>query len=623
MTNLVYNNELNGIELYFDSKPAQNIINSLKQNNFRWSGFKSCWYAKQSEKTITEANKYIAQQEQPEETSIKTESKQIKKENKILSLWDLTTWKKIEVNSHQPVKEIAAEIRKHVKSRFTMCKFSVTSDYNSISFYITASPYEKDSQYLKAIEDYCTNLLKAYNYCTCYDPYGDYGSSYNFYGSYAKISYDYIQTEQTEEIKADMKDFDYKKAEFEKAEEERKEKEYQEQQKQREEDHKKYLIRQEEEKKEIELINNSVNVIELSEDKQYFVIGSQFANLNKNQTLNQYIEEVKNNDYELQNVKITKEVHFNNEEALKYFSNSLLTDFDFLAGTGGSFTDDKRFTSMTDYQNMTEEERETIIFNLCGVAIYYNSKLQFVVDAQGFSYTRYVGLVDNVKIQKNDPVKQFVNNTEIEELKDKAELLTDISADIIQELDIVKTWDSENWKEYKELMKKQFKKYNFKLTKQIIQQLPEDSEKLKTAMYKLLTEVDGIQDQFKNANLQPGQKVTLFYIGDWGSIINSKITLDKVDYTKYAQYNNAVKLTYTPQGKRKQYYNYWYRDILVYNGWLDLPEEVLNTIEQTGSGITLTKSIYMSCDKKQYDEILEYFAAGGIKPIVNTYKPVF
>jgi hypothetical protein len=142
-------------------------------------------------------------------------------------------------------------------------------------------------------------------------------------------------------------------------------------------------------------------------------------------------------------------------------------------------------------------------------------------------------------------------------------------------------------------------------------------------MYKLLIEVDGIQEQFKNADLQQGQKVTLFYISDWGSITKSHITIDKVEPAKYAQYDNAIKITFTPEGKRKQYYNYWYSTLLVYNGWLNLPEEVLYTIEETGTGLTMKKSKYLSCDKKQYDEILEHFEASGIKPIVNTYKPTF
>jgi hypothetical protein len=49
---IIKNQELNGIELYFESKPNQNIIDELKNNGFRWHNVKKCWYAKQTEKTL-------------------------------------------------------------------------------------------------------------------------------------------------------------------------------------------------------------------------------------------------------------------------------------------------------------------------------------------------------------------------------------------------------------------------------------------------------------------------------------------------------------------------------------------------------------------------------------------
>jgi hypothetical protein len=278
---------------------------------------------------------------------------------------------------------------------------------------------------------------------------------------------------------------------------------------------------------------------------------------------------------------------------------------------------------MTDYNNMTKEERETVIFNLLGVAVYYNNQLQFVIDAQGFSYARYVGLVDDVKIQKVNNVKQFVNPEQLQELKDKAETLTDLSSEAITcDPSLVGTWDSENFKEYNNRMKQIFCKNHFKLTKQIIQQLPEEQEKLKVAMYRLLVEVDGIQDQFKEANLQQGQKITIFKISDFGNMTTNRITLDKVEYTSYAQYNNNVKITFTPEKKHKLYYNNYHGEILVYNGWLDLPETVLHDVEES-NGMVITRTKYLSCDKKQYDEIIEYFEGQGIKPVINTFKPIF
>ena len=627
--NIVLNPELNGVELYFDGKPVKQIITDLKANGFRFSSFKTCWYAKQNEKTLKFAQELTginAEQQIPSEVeevvnniSADAVTKQQNKSKAItiLSLWNSTRIEKLDVNGKQPVKAIAAEVRKYVKTRFPQCKFSVTSDHNSISFYIVSSPYDKESIYLKAIEKYCTSLLESYNYTT-------YGNNNNFYGAYANISYDYLQTEQTETIKADIINFDANLAEFERQEEERKQEEFRLWELKREQD---ILDDQEYAKKEAEqvkVIYGSIDIVELAEDKQYYVVNCQMANLNKNNTLEQYKEEVIKGDFYLKDIKITKEIHFQNEESLSYFSDMLLNDFDFLEGTGGSFTEDLRFTSIKDYHNMTDEEREPVIFNLYGVAVYYNNNLQFIVDAQGHSYARYVGLVNGAKIQKDITVKQFVDSAKIEELKQSAETLIDLSAEAVTcDNNIAETWDKEDFADYKNRMKQIFNKNYFKLTKEIIQQIPKDHEKLKVAMYRLLTEVDGIQEQFITVDIKQGQKVTLIYMSDWGSMVTSRISFDSIEYTKYAQYDKAVKLIFKPEGKRKLHYNHFYSDILVYDGWLSLPTEVLNTVEQTGTGVTITRSKYLSCDKRQYDEILNHFSIAGLKPIINTYKPVF
>jgi len=43
------NDEKNGIEIRFSSKPSAEVLDSLKANGWRWSRFSSCWYAKRSE----------------------------------------------------------------------------------------------------------------------------------------------------------------------------------------------------------------------------------------------------------------------------------------------------------------------------------------------------------------------------------------------------------------------------------------------------------------------------------------------------------------------------------------------------------------------------------------------
>ncbi|MCY8798243.1 LPD29 domain-containing protein [Bacillus inaquosorum] len=613
------NEELNGIELYFGSKPEEEVLTNLKSNGFRYSGFKKCWWNKRNEKSMQVANSLTKQ-----EITYATVTKP-KKKTKIekLGLWDATQWNEFKVNKEQEVKEMAKEIRKHVRQRFPQCKFSVTTGgsylHSTINITIKSSPYEKGSVYLTAIYDYCNSLLN--NYRICYspaDPYTDYAGSYNFYG-HVSLDWEYKETEQTEEIKEDMTLFDSKLEEFKEAEKTRKEKELQEYLKEQEIKNAEYKRQQQEEKKQIENIYSSIVVKQLNEEQQYFVIDSQFANLNKNSTLDQYKDEVTKGDFTLENVKITKEVHFNTKEALFNFSNMLLNDFDFLAETGGSFTEDNRINSMIDYYNMDDLEKRTVQWNLYGVGVYYNGELQFIVDAQGYSYARYVGLVDNAKIEKSISHKQTLNEEEVQELKNQADKLEDISTSVIEELNMFETWKKEDWNKYKAAFKEKLRLNNFKLNKNIIQQV--EIEELKISLYRILQEVDSIQEQFKKAELEKGEKYTLFYISDLGCLISERVTYESYQPLKYAQYDNAIKLTYKPENKRNLYYRHFYSDLLMYKGWHSLPDTVLNNVELRPEGIKIVHSKYHSCDKRQFDEVLDYLNEKSFKPLINTYKP--
>lgn len=614
MCKVILNQAKNGIEMYFNDKPSAEIRNEMKENGFRWFFKKECWIAKQSEKTLQLANKYSDSEVETEVTPVK----QIKL-NKSINLWDSCQY--IEVKREKlPCKEIAKQVRKELRLRFSFCKFSVTSDYNSIWCEIKSTPFSEDSEYLKAIQNYCNKLIESYNYCTCYDPYGDYGSSYHFYFHNTTIDYDYKQTEITAELQEAIKEFDIKKAEFDKAEEERKEREYQEREAKREAQHKAYLLRAEEEKKEIEYINNNVEVKEISVDEQYFIKGSEFANLNKNATLEQYKEEVKKGDYILKDIKITREVHFQDVESLKYFSNLLLNDFDFITGTGGSNTDDLRINSMEDYNNMTDEERETVKWYYKGVAVYFNDKLQFVIDAQGYSYARYVGLVDNATIEKKIKYKQVISQSEVEELKEQVDILENISYDVITDNNIIFSWDKDCWRTYKNAIKKKILETDFNFNRTVIQQIEDD--KLKNAMYRLLKEVDGVQEQFNNSNLVQGDKLTIIKSSMLCGVSVSHITLDSFNNAEYAQYKDCTKMIFKVNGKRGLYQQYVYDDILIYKGWINFPENLMFNIEDK-NGFISKQSKYSSYDNRAYDDVVEYFKQQGIKPIINTYKPVF
>ncbi|MCA1021604.1 LPD29 domain-containing protein [Halobacillus litoralis] len=615
------NNELNGIEISFASKPAQDILSTLKENGFRWSKYKKVWYTKQSEKAFEVAESVT----NGDVTEVKAVPKTTKKKQSSFNLWNATQWEEIQVDNNKETKEISKEIRQHLKKRFPSVKFSVRTDKSgwtdSVNVDIKSSPYEEGSVYLKAVIEYADQLVNAYH--ICHDPgdmYTDLSASYNFYFFGASTHYTYEQTEATDAIKKDMVNFDQKLKEAEKIEEERKEQEFKEWQRQREEEKKEYEKRMEEEAKQTEHIYSNVSVNSLNEDDQYYIVGVEFANLNKQCTLSRYKEEVSSGDYSSHNVKITKDLNFTSIEAFENFSNMLMNPFDFLANTGGSYTEDKRFSSMTDFYNMELEERNDVQWIKKGVAVYFNNELQFVIDAQGHDYARYVGLTNNATVQKDIEIKETITNEELEELQYQAAVIEDASTQVVSDLKIIDTWQKEDWSQYKDAMKAKLKEYKILPTKAIVQQI--EFESLKIAMYKILQEVDGIQDQFTEAEIQQGEKVTLFYISDFGSIVTSRITFDSVENKKYAQYENAVKLTFKPEGKRKLYYSHFYSDILVYKGWHKLPDNVLNDITAE-NGMVITRSKYHSCDKKQYDEILNYFTNKDIKPVINTYKPMF
>ena len=56
MCKMLLNEELSGVELYFEGKPAKTILADLKANGYRYNSKKVCWYAKQNEESLKIAN---------------------------------------------------------------------------------------------------------------------------------------------------------------------------------------------------------------------------------------------------------------------------------------------------------------------------------------------------------------------------------------------------------------------------------------------------------------------------------------------------------------------------------------------------------------------------------------
>lgn len=65
MTTYRINEEFNGIEITFESKPAEDVRSTLKENGFRWHKAKGLWYAKQNAQRLELAEILAAGKEAP------------------------------------------------------------------------------------------------------------------------------------------------------------------------------------------------------------------------------------------------------------------------------------------------------------------------------------------------------------------------------------------------------------------------------------------------------------------------------------------------------------------------------------------------------------------------------
>lgn len=424
------NQQFGSIEISFDGKPSEGIRKALKSLKFRWHNVKKVWYGFAEESAIAEILNGN-ETEQIIESAPKAKTARTAKKPALASLWsrcdvsDLPGYgtdneikKMIREEAHKAGdcydKHVAAYIRKHLRERFPECKFSVTSGgagyLNACEITIKASPYSREmvkgdpqalrerdrwdhwenSAELDVILNYCNKLHNSFDDDDG-DIYADYGAHHDLYGS-ASIAYDYTQTEATGEQKASAADFATRKAETEAAEEARQAAEWAEREKQIEKE------RQEAEKLEqirseqaIEIMNH-VTVEDLTEDKQIAISGL-LEGCGKECNLDEVRKSIKERERRTDAV-ITRKVHVTDHRIFENFCMMFLRDWDFLAGFGGTATEDIRVND-DNFQKLNTEQRESVRFYSCNcIGVYFDDVFQFVIDPQGYSYARYVMIPD-------------------------------------------------------------------------------------------------------------------------------------------------------------------------------------------------------------------------------------
>ena len=160
----------------------------------------------------------------------------------------------------------------------------------------------------------------------------------------------------------------------------------------------------------------AVTVEDLAEGRRFFVTGL-CGGIGKDCTIG---EAMKSKDRPAPDALISRRVTFSNAAALEKFSNMLLHDWEFLAGKGGTGTNDPRVNDENIWK-LNREQREAVTFySVDSIAVYLGDVLQFVVNPEGYNYARYVYLLtdearelsaeesaDRIKAEESAQVQPF------------------------------------------------------------------------------------------------------------------------------------------------------------------------------------------------------------------------
>ncbi len=511
-------------------------------------------------------------------------------------LWKLTRTDSIpnhyKLNPQHDNKVIARTVRNHLRKRFPMCRFSVTSSASSVKTEIKSSPFAYGSDELEAIIDYAYAYVQSYNYNSS-DSMTDY-FDVNFYGSYRSSICDKWNYEQQGEPDAEMaKSFRENKAAWEQEEKERRERRLQEAEERRR--------KEAEEAKEIERrqaanrerIEKNAKIVEVD----YFLVDCLDNHESKCSNVSRYFEYDEETSRTV--AKISREVHLNAED-YDILSKQLIDGFTFFAGKGGSATDYRRLNSMTDYYHMSDAVRKTVEWysDDC-IAVFCDDELKFIVNPEGYSYARYVYTTD-AQTKKAEKYNSYLGITE-EEAAENAVLASELDKVDAQ---IIAAAPNIEKDAYISIALAWIKEHDFKMSAKAVRALTD--EECKVRMYGVLEKYDSAFEQLRRAGIKAGQKITVITSGVFGVAAMCAVFND----ANFSQLTVRKELrTWTMSLKDT---------LLVYDGALTVLEEVLHKIS-VRNGIETKRSKFSAYDTEAFEAVLDYFESKGVLPLVNTY----
>ena len=132
-----------------------------------------------------------------------------------------------------------------------------------------------------------------------------------------------------------------------------------------------------------------------------------------------------------------------------------------------------------------------------------------------------------------------------------------------------------------------------------------------------------IQETFRQADLKKGEKYTLLFTNDFCFPCVQKITLESIEETRYAQYDDAVRLIFRPCRKRNLYQKYFYGEsrFAILKGWHDI--ETSRKVTSAG-GLVMTEIcsgdfgfIDRACEDKPADVAMHYVYERAVQVVTE------
>lgn len=446
MDNYFINEEMNGIEVSFESKPSAATLDALKAAGFRWHRAKKIWYAKQTAERLTlaqeltegattapaQATKAAAPVKYNLDNlgGVKTAygadfAKIIREDLKRRGVQGAT----VRANRSGYTDSITITLKataddlasvEEYQKRFTFFDFCNQANFHGVSVngrqYYTfdgMTDAEQRSLYNEYSAEKITRVYRLNNYHHERKDCPEFTTAfYNKTVAAFRIAnqWNYDNSDRMTDyydigyfLYIDIKIADGTTPRAEMTETERKAYEQEQadeaaaraaemarieaEQKEREEAAKKW---REWESNAVAGIYNDASVEDLTDADALYITGLA-GGIGKEPTIDELLETITDHPTRAkQEAKITRKVIFTSPQAFEDFGKLLLCDFDFLAGKGGTATEDARLTDSEAYYKLTAEQREQIKFYITdAVAVYLGEELKLIIDPEGYNYARY------------------------------------------------------------------------------------------------------------------------------------------------------------------------------------------------------------------------------------------